>query len=82
MSEHIKKEDALDNIESYESTYKFNMSEREAGYNNGLEIAACAINNIPSADVVERSALLEEADRQEKMGFIQTADVLRKVAEK
>ena len=53
MNDYIKREDALDSIEKYEPTYKFNMSEREQGYNNGLEISACAISNLPSADVVE-----------------------------
>lgn len=38
------------------------------------------INNIPAADVVECSKLLEIADKQEKLGFIQTADVLRRIA--
>ena len=31
-------------------------------------------------DVVECSKLLDIADKQEKLGYIQTADVLRKIA--
>lgn len=53
MSDYIKREDAIDTIEKYESIYKFNMSEREQGYNNALEIVAHAIGDMPSADVVE-----------------------------
>lgn len=53
MSDYIKRESALDTIEKYEPIYKFNMSEREQGYNNALEIVAYAIGDIPSADVVE-----------------------------
>ena len=45
----------------------------EAGWNEALS----CVNVVPSADVIECSAILAKADEQEKQGFIQTAEVLR-----
>ena len=71
MSDYIKREDAIGVL-----------METIAPPSITLDTLVMRMDNIPSDDVVERSVLLEEADRQENIGFIQTADVLRKVAEK
>lgn len=39
----------------------------------------CPLVEIPSANVVEASKILQVADEQEKQGFIQTAKVLREL---
>ena len=73
MNDYIKKEDAFYLIKKRLICNDENSKD---------EIAQIILEQAPVADVIERSVLLEEADRQEKIGFIQTADVLRKVAEK
>lgn len=78
MSDYIKREDAYREIMEC-----FKNSEMPEEWENGMHSAGMIIEqDVPSADVIEISKILAEADEQEKGGYIQTAKVLRRIAGK
>ena len=73
MSDYIKREDAIQEV-IYELDAFDHVPQAL------IDRIKRDFDTLPTADVAECSELLKEADRQEKLGFIQTADAMRKVA--
>lgn len=71
MSEYVNKEDV---IEELQERVTFGGEPMPNGFFKFV------LEGVPSANVIEVSRLLETADEQEKLGYIQTADVLRRIA--
>ena len=65
MSDLIDRGDALEAVTNNRQMFK----------------AVLAVKDIPSVEAIPTVTILAEADRQEKIGYTQTADVLRRLAD-
>lgn len=77
MSDYIDREGAYKEI-----VKAIKNSGRSEDYRSGLhEAGTLVLQEVPSADVIGRSMLLSLGDNEEKIGFLETAKVLRGLVE-
>ena len=64
MNDYIERGDAIEAVTNNQQMFK----------------AVLAVKDIPSASAIPVDAILKEAERQEHIGYTQTAEVLRRLA--